>query len=850
MTDSTVRRAEPVDSVRASDAAAVSDAPTETVPPFDPPLSANTSAVLPMLHEVLAALAHGEPRDETLTLLTEKARLLTDCASTAIALLDMDGETVSFLAASGQEAEELPGSRVRLADTVVGKTARTGEPYLAFRSTQPGGSLNNGSPGPQVSSAAVLPIFDDGKPIGAFAALNKNTGQGFDGTDYLALSTLASAASVVIGNARLRAEEQRQGRELSILYEAVRRVSGQLSGQEVLQAVVEQTAAHLENNGIVIFLANDERTHLYVAADTGLTEEQREVTLPTDTSVGAFLLSSITPLSVAFQDADEDLPLNPPQGVSLCPTLFTDHAARSGLLAPIRSGELIQGVVLVLSAQPPGSFTAADSNFLAALASQAAVGMENAWLYEDANRRAEEATALYELSQAASSTLNLNDVLERITESVLTLLSVDRFALFLHDRQTNALKLVISRGLSPGAEERLHPQIGEGIPGWVMEFETPTAVQDVAADHRNAAAPLHTEGVVSLMCMPLQVGAATIGVLAAMSSRRRLFTVAEMELLYTIANQAAVAIENARMYATTRQRSLEVRKYFHRIARALSSSSSPRNVPELIASLTLEVMEADRCALYSVTTDPDGEMRLEPTAAAGFRSASSADAIPAREDTPAGWIARHAHSLTVEYLPDDTRFAAFDRPLRGEVASYLGVPLRNGSRVVGVLEVYTRERRIWHADEVRLLLTFASQAAVAFRNARLARARERAERLNRLLERLLAMMTQKEAPTPEEVIAALALGFNTPVATLFREAGGDWELGPASVPADGVPLVALTSALREEVTETAEFQMASSPEGTAAVAVLAPSDAGALYSTRTVLETAAALLERYHAPGA
>ncbi|CAA9586077.1 MAG: hypothetical protein AVDCRST_MAG88-3957, partial [uncultured Thermomicrobiales bacterium] len=82
-----------------------------------------------------------------------------------------------------------------------------------------------------------------------------------------------------------------------------------------------------------------------------------------------------------------------------------------------------------------------------------------------------------------------------------------------------------------------------------MEFETPTAVQDVAADHRNASAPLHTEGVVSMTCMPLQVGAATIGVLCAMSSRRRLFTVAEMELLYTIANQAAIAIENARIYA-------------------------------------------------------------------------------------------------------------------------------------------------------------------------------------------------------------------------------------------------------------------------------------------------------------
>jgi GAF domain-containing protein len=399
----------------------------------------------------------------------------------------------------------------------------------------------------------------------------------------------------------------------------------------------------------------------------------------------------------------------------------------------------------------------------------------------------------------------------------------------------------------------LRPRLGEGIPGWVMEFETPTAVQDVAADHRNASAPLHPEGVVSLMCMPLQVGAATIGVLAAMSSRRRLFTVAEMELLYTIANQAAVAIENARRYAHTRQRSIEVRKYFHRIARALASSSVPQEVPELIASLTLDIMEADRCALYSVTTDATGEVFVELAASDGFRVATPPSGIaPARDETPTGWVARHAHSLTVESLAADSRFsAAYDVPARGEVTSYLGVPLRNGSRIVGVLEVYTRESRLWQADEVRLLLTFASQAAVAFRNARLARARERAERLNRLMERLLEMTTQKEPPPPEEILAALALGLNAPVIALRRYADGEWQPGASSVPADAIPLSALVSAIMNGRTDTADFQLATSTgaaETTAsaavAVAVLAPPEAGAFFPVRTLLETAVVLLHR------
>src|SRR4051812_2842213 len=107
-TDSNVRPPDSADTgnVRASDPTSVGE-PTEvpsSTPSVRPPSPVVAgSAVLPMLHEVLVALAHEDSRDETLSLLANKARLLTNCASTAIALLDDEGETISFVAASGQE---------------------------------------------------------------------------------------------------------------------------------------------------------------------------------------------------------------------------------------------------------------------------------------------------------------------------------------------------------------------------------------------------------------------------------------------------------------------------------------------------------------------------------------------------------------------------------------------------------------------------------------------------------------------------------------------------------------------------------------------------------------------------
>lgn len=753
------------------------------------------SLTLSVFHELLLALAHGHSQEQVLHLLADKARMLTGCASAAVALLDDDREYVSFAAASGENADEIAGTRVHVSDSVLGNTARTGEPYLAF---SPSARNRKDEKMPPVESAAVVPLFADGQPIGALAGLNKSDNQPFSGDDLLCLSTLAAGASVVIGNSRLRGEAQRQGRELSILYEAVRNVSGQLSAQEVLEAVVEQTSAHMDSSAVAVFLTNDERTHLYIAGDRGLTTDQREVTLPTDSGLGAAVLSAARPLFLSFTGEDEEDYLITPVSLpgeqtqqqrgssSLTATLeapFPGLGARSGLAAPIRAGDAAQGLVLVVSGQTQGVYTLADANLLSALASQAAVAMENAWLFEDTTRRAEEAAALYELSQTVTSTLRLEVVLERVADSVLSLLSVDQFALFLYDRRSERLQMVVERGLPEGASERIRPAVGQGIPGWVMEFETPTAVQHVAADHRNASSPLHPEGVVSMTCMPLQIGAGTIGVLSAMSTRRRLFTVAEMELLYTIANQAAIAIENARVYADVRQKSRELRKYFHRVARALGSSQSPRAVPQLIASLTLEVMGADRCVLYAVRekAGESGGQYLEMAARAGYRAAgeseagndSAAAAARIGEDTPAGWVARRARPLTIEDLADDARFTeGLTRPLRGRAASYLGVPLRSGQEVVGVLEIYTRARRQWRGDEVRLLLTFASQAVVAFQNARLAEESGQAARTTQVLQRLLEMFTE-DGPPPlaDTVLTTLAEGLDAGIALLRR--GGE-----------------------------------------------------------------------------
>ncbi|MBC8140958.1 MAG: GAF domain-containing protein [Armatimonadetes bacterium] len=719
--------------------------PADTSPPTD-------AALLTALHEVLSLLAQDDAPEPVFAQAAEKALLLTGAASAFVALLDPSREQLSFETALGDSTDGMVGTKVLAADSLLGTTARTGEARLYYRPEK----IVTGSGDPL--SAAVVALFAGGVPMGAFAVLNKAGSRPFDGADLLILSTLAKAASVALVGAKRRDDGKRQSRELGILYNAVRGIAGHLSVQEVLSAVMTQTAAHLPGAAGAVFLYGDDRHGLFVAAENGLSAEERETVLPVGEGVAKAILSAQRPVFLQFDGGDA------PESSRLFASPFPDLGIRSGIGCALRSGDTTHGLLLVLSRSPAGAYTLADANLMSALASQTANALDNALLFEDATRRAEEATTLYELSQTVSSSLDSATIPERVADAVVSLLAVDKFALFLEKEPGDSLSLIASRGLSPGVAEKWQPALGDGLPGWVMEFETPTAVADISADHRNAAAayPVQNESVASLACMPLQAAQRTIGVLCALSSRRRFFTIAEMELLYTVANQAAIALENARIYADVREKGRELRKYFHRVARALGSAQSPRAVPHLIATLTLEIMGGDRCALYEVK-EMNGERMLELVARHGFRlsyepeGAGAATNLRATEppvpvtfaatdEHPSGWVARRGRSLVVEELGEDTRFdRALTRPARGKAGSLVAVPLRSAGDTVGVLEMYTRKERRFRSEDLRLLLTFASQATVAFSAARLADERESAaHELQALRETLAALQSLSE----------------------------------------------------------------------------------------------------------
>jgi GAF domain-containing protein len=646
------------------------------------------------IRRITRALTVRQTAGETLKLIAEEARSLTGAASVAIGLRAGSGRLLDFVAVAGENADTVQGLQIFTDDSLAEAAFRTGQPTLLGGGADPQTRQNPRSH----AAAAVAPIKREGAIIGALFALNKTDGAAFTPEDAALLETLVEYVPLTLAHEEAEIALAERKRELEVLYDAALTVSGSLNVQEVLNSVLDAVCQHLPHQAAALFLLNDERTHLFIAADRGLNDDDREIQLAADGPVTARVLETGQPLLIADTDLEPDFD-----------DLTTERRTRSAVIAPIRSRNDILGLILVSSGQAT-VYNANDLRMLSAVASQAGIAIQNAWLYEDATRRAEEATALYDLSQHVNATLHMDRVFQFVAESVVNLLKVDKFALLLMDRQEERLVTRVSIGVDRESFERIRPRSGEGIAGWVFEWMTPTAVADVAADSRNFSAPIHQEGVVSTICVPMAVGDEMIGVLMAMSSRRRLFTVAEMELLYTIANQAAVAIVNAMLYQDARSKSSAMRAYFHRVARALGSALEAQDMPQLMADLTIEVMRADRCAIYRV----DGEVvRLQATS--HFRSSTPPDAgIPLGEGL-AGWVARRGKPLVIPLLSEEPRSRQHAWLSRERLSSYLGVPLKIGRRTVGVVEIYTQEPRIFNAEEIKLLTQFARRARVADR---------------------------------------------------------------------------------------------------------------------------------------
>ena len=176
---------------------------------------------------------------------------------------------------------------------------------------------------------------------------------------------------------------------------------------------------------------------------------------------------------------------------------------------------------------------------------------------------AEQIKALSKISKAITSDFYLDDILKLIVTVTAEVFSSNICSLMLIDEKTNELVVRATQSISEEYNKKPPLKIGEGIAGKVARENHPIAVRDVTKEkeykHKDVA---KREGLSSLLCVPMSVKGRVIGVINCYTSKPYNFSDEEIEMLTTIANQAAVAIENTELIVKSKviQEELETRK--------------------------------------------------------------------------------------------------------------------------------------------------------------------------------------------------------------------------------------------------------------------------------------------------
>ncbi len=185
---------------------------------------------------------------------------------------------------------------------------------------------------------------------------------------------------------------------------------------------------------------------------------------------------------------------------------------------------------------------------LALIGDLAAGALEKAILTERLQRRVAEMTAVQEVSQTVTSSLYLEDMLGLIVEMTAKTVNVHWASLVLFDRPDGELVIYATPGRRAEYSHRPHRRVGEGIAGIVAQTRKAITVPDVRQDPRfRDPQRAQAEGLCALLAVPLVVRDRVIGVLRCYTTTPHTFSEAEVNLLSTLANQTALAIENAQL---------------------------------------------------------------------------------------------------------------------------------------------------------------------------------------------------------------------------------------------------------------------------------------------------------------
>jgi signal transduction histidine kinase/ActR/RegA family two-component response regulator len=497
-------------------------------------------------------------------------------------------------------------------------------------------------------------------------------------------------------------EIMKLNQELSILNAISQTVNQSTDLDEILNKSMDKMMEMIDVHQASIYLLDEKNNDLVFVVHRGFSKRFVEFMKRRKLGVGLSGKIAISGESIFA----EDYPSHPD---ALGPAI--EEGLKSLAVVPLKSRDKIYGT-LNIARKEASKITPSEKNLFNSIGQIISGAMERTFLYTENIKRLEELKTLHSISQEIASKLELKVILQKIMESAIELLGADSGSVVLWDNRKQKYSIVIVHGLPEsliGME--ISPPRG-GVVGEVIAKKSPVLYKDYE-HHPNRLKELDSCHIEEVLGAPLIVRQMIIGTMAIGTSDPEVhFQQTEIDLLYSFADQAAIAIGNAKLYEDSLAKIRQLTTLYE-MGKTLSSTLDLDDLFKKALELLKDRLGYTTCGILLLDREKD-ELYVKQVTGRNLEETKKLK-FGVGIDGVVGWAAKTGELVYVPDVSKDSRYIPGESSIKSEAA----FPLKVRDQLFGVLNIESDELNGFDEEDLKTLSSFASQMSISIENAQL-----------------------------------------------------------------------------------------------------------------------------------